>query len=183
MDTEEWEYRKREPMITSGPLNLRPFLNRYWFDQGGASNVCLSIGFFTYTLPFMPLGSATHLERGNDLPNYQDLLTPKRFLLRCNLVKKQSTDFLKNPLILEILLARLPGRVEKGRATTLRWREKKNNPNSLESQPIRAVEQGLYGPVMSHGGSSFGNVGRPPSSGSQRSSLTCAFLDGQSSSS
>lgn len=38
MSQEEWEFRKAEPMINAGPLNLRPFLDSEWFKNGGRAH-------------------------------------------------------------------------------------------------------------------------------------------------
>lgn len=47
---EEWEFRKKEPMFTAGPINLRPYLDKNWLEQGGISNVSLAINFYRYPL-------------------------------------------------------------------------------------------------------------------------------------
>ncbi|KAF8965262.1 hypothetical protein BDZ97DRAFT_1812891 [Flammula alnicola] len=39
MNEEEWEFRKREPMSSAGPLNLRPFLHEEWIAAGGSTMV------------------------------------------------------------------------------------------------------------------------------------------------
>lgn len=51
---EEWEHRSVEPMIFAGPLNLRPYLNRSWFENGGFGDICVAISFFFFKLPSMP---------------------------------------------------------------------------------------------------------------------------------
>ncbi|KAL5485657.1 hypothetical protein ACEPAI_6698 [Sanghuangporus weigelae] len=50
----EWEYRRVQPMHFAGPLNLRPYLDRRWYDAGGASNVCMAVGSYHIVLPCMP---------------------------------------------------------------------------------------------------------------------------------
>ncbi len=86
----EWEFRKREPTITGGPLNLRPYLDQEWYEQGGATNASLAIGFYFYTLPFIPLGAASGISPGAPVPSYSDLLSNGRFAYRCTLTRKQA---------------------------------------------------------------------------------------------
>lgn len=155
---EEWNYRRREPMLTGGPLNLRPFLDQNWYKNGGASNVCVSIGFFFYTLPFMPLGEASQLPVGSNLPRVGAFLTPERFFLRCNMILKQSRRLMKNPVFLEISGSRAAGRVERVRNGALRWQEAQNKGGPLLGQDIPVSEQALNAAVLTHTGSSFGNV-------------------------
>ncbi|KAL5526131.1 hypothetical protein ACEPAG_7469 [Sanghuangporus baumii] len=50
----EWEHSRVQPMHFAGPLNLRPYLDRKWYDAGGASNVCMSVGSYHIILPCMP---------------------------------------------------------------------------------------------------------------------------------
>lgn len=154
---EEWDFRRKEPMTTGGPLNLRPYLDRQWFEQGGSSNLCVSIGFFFHTLPFMPLGSASKLTSGDAMPSYAELLSPQRFLLRCSMVKKQAVALIKHPLFLDMLAVRGPLRLERIRKTAQEWRAGKVQAN--DNRLLSPIEQAQnHGPIMSHGGSSFGNV-------------------------
>jgi hypothetical protein len=162
ISNDEWEFRKREPMHTAGPMNLRPLLDRDWYDKGGAANVSVSIGFFFYTLPFMPLGLASRLAVGSRLPSFRALLSPERFLLRCNLIKDQAARVTKHPLFFDIATARLLGRVERIKGVAMKWREGLEKPVTVGKHNIPVAEQGFYGPVVGHGGSSFGNVSRRP---------------------
>jgi hypothetical protein len=158
IDKDEWEYRRREPMFTGSPHNLRPFLNQQWFEQGGSSNISVSISFFFHTLPFMPLGASSGLAPGDVLPEFQDLLSPARFWLRCNLVMQQIRSLRRHPLFPYCLV--LGRAVEARKETALCWDAQGGTQERLAGRVISAVEQGqTYGPVMSHGGSSFGNVG------------------------
>lgn len=155
---EEWEYRKKEPMTTGGPLNLRSFLNREWFERGGSENISLSISFFFNTLPFMPLGLASSIKPGDPLPTFQSLLTPARFLLRCNITKQQARRLIQHPRFLDIAGARARPRVDRLKAIAVQWKAWYNNAAS-DQPAISVKEQGVvYGPVLSHGGSSLGNV-------------------------
>lgn len=158
---DEWEYRRREPMSTGGPLNLRPYLNRKWFERGGSTNISLAFGFLFHTLPFMPLGSSSNLAPGDALPDFLDLLSPARFWLRCKSVMQKVRSTLRHPLFPYCLAL---DRVERLKAVALHWDARHNRQDQRDDRTIPCVEQGLmYGPVMSHGGSSFGNVSRPAS--------------------
>ncbi|KAF9464774.1 hypothetical protein BDZ94DRAFT_1255858 [Collybia nuda] len=153
----EWEYRKREPMTTGGPLNLRPYLNQEWFGRGGFENVSLAISFFFHTLPFMPLGSATGIRPGDPVPAFGHLLTQGRFLLRCNMIKQQAQRSVQHPRFLEILGARAQTRVNRLKGATMQW--KSSGHSVLDLRNISVKDQGIvHGPVLSHGGSSLGNI-------------------------
>ncbi|KAK2466855.1 hypothetical protein APHAL10511_001113 [Amanita phalloides] len=156
ISVEEWEFRKKEPMPTAGPLNLRPFLDRGWHDSGGANNICLNIGFFFYRLPFMPLGAASRISPGDRVPSYSELLSPGRFSLRSKSLRKQATQYIYHPLFGEIGSARMPKRLKSGREIALTWAEERSRCHNIA--PIPASEQSGGGFVISHGGSSLGNV-------------------------
>ncbi|KAF9076916.1 hypothetical protein BDP27DRAFT_1312824 [Rhodocollybia butyracea] len=169
IDVNEWVYRRRQPMITGGPANLRTYLDKEWYANGGAANVCLSIGFFSFTLPFMPLGEAGILADGNsaiipaasgdvEVPPFQKMISRKRFLLRCNMIQKQSSEVFRHPRFLDIGAARMPMRVERSRMVALIWRNDVAGPIKGDDAPIPAPEQPQsIGVVTMHGGSSFGN--------------------------
>ncbi|KAG5635532.1 hypothetical protein H0H81_010944 [Sphagnurus paluster] len=148
---EEWEYRKREPMVTGGPLNLRPFLDREWYEKGGSTNVSLAIGFFFQRLPYMPLGAAVNLAPGDKIPSLQDLLPFPRFLLRCQSIRKQLTDLLRHPMFLHITMLRSQASIRRLQEVALNWRDKRQEAPSA----ISVTEQS---PVSTHGGSSLGNM-------------------------
>ncbi|KAE9404532.1 hypothetical protein BT96DRAFT_989351 [Gymnopus androsaceus JB14] len=190
IDDDEWTYRRRQPMLTAGPANLRPYLDREWYAAGGAENVSLSITFFFFTLPFMPLGesglladgdgssvslAATSHQSGSDktvdtnmdvvLPPFEKMLSRKRFLLRCNLIRTQASELFRHPRFLDVGLGRMPERIEWSRAGALAWRDV-GGKRSPTGSPIPAQEQSqiVGGAVSTHGGSSFGNSDRlvPP---------------------
>jgi hypothetical protein len=157
MNQNEWEYRRREPMSTGGIINLRPFLNQEWFERGGSTNISLALSFFSHTLPFMPLGSAFDLMPGDALPGFQDLLSPARFWLRCNSVMQHFRSILRHPLFPYCLAL---DRVERSKVVALHWETQVGEQGCADKHIIPCVEQGAHGLVMSHGGSSIGNVGR-----------------------
>ncbi|KAG7447896.1 uncharacterized protein BT62DRAFT_946652 [Guyanagaster necrorhizus] len=145
---EEWEFRKREPTYTAGPVNVRPYLDREWYTHGGAENPMLSIGFYLYPLSFVPL----YPEGGHS--TFGALLSCRRFWYRCRNMKKRADDFLKHPLFLDIGSVRYPPMIN-----TLKELEFKAHSSHTEKDlSIPAIEQAKLGVVPSFGGSSFGSV-------------------------
>jgi hypothetical protein len=69
----------------------------------------------------MPLGVARLIAPGDKPPTYGDLLSPGRFVLRSQFLKKQAAQLMKHPLFHEIALARLPMRGQLARETALAW--------------------------------------------------------------
>ncbi|KAJ3990388.1 hypothetical protein F5890DRAFT_1612321 [Lentinula detonsa] len=167
IDDEEWFYRRRQPMMTGGPANLRPYLDQDWYTKGGARNVCLSISFFFLVLPFMPLGEAGTLSDGAiqvfssdeyEVPPFGKLLSKKRFLLRCRSVRKQSSEVFRHSRFLDVHAARIPMRIDRSRTTALMYRKDIARPEFGDDAMIPVLEQpeAMGGAVMGHGGSSFG---------------------------
>lgn len=121
IDDEEWEYRRRQPMHFGGPVNFRPYLNRGWYESGGAGEVCLAITFSFSVLPSMPAQDAKYAiamggdeTRSDNAPSFSALLSPERFLYRALLANAQTKAQLKHPLFFEIHNARTPRRVSLG---------------------------------------------------------------------
>lgn len=161
IDEAEWEFRKKEPMYSAGPINLRTFLDQEWLDAGGKDHACLAIGFYFYSISFLPLGSAAKLQPGMALPAVGDLLTKGRFFYRAKLVQKQGRALMGSPLFLDIGDSAFSQRrrVERARATALEWKEKNGPPTALSDRALTPMEQALAsGLVLSNGGSSMGNV-------------------------
>lgn len=146
-------------MITAGPLNLRPFLDREWYEKGGSTNASLAIGFYFYHLPYMPLGAASNITPGAHIPSYDDLLSRKRFAYRCGLVKKEADRALRHPLHYEISVARYPSRIALGRAVVENWRHKTLLQSAVDCRVWSVQDLAANGMVLGHGGSTFGNVG------------------------
>ncbi|KAF9562551.1 hypothetical protein CPC08DRAFT_687538 [Agrocybe pediades] len=155
---EEWQWRKREPMVSAGPLNLRPMLDPEWQKAGGLNNVCVSIGFFAFSLPFMPLGKATNIKPGMQMPPFEDLLSAKRFMHRAKDVKIQAAKFIKNPLFMEINSISAPGRIQRVQSAGIPWRNGIKAPKGLTDRLLSPQEQAANGLVFCNGGSSMGNV-------------------------
>jgi hypothetical protein len=159
---EEWEKRRREPMHVCGPLNIRPFLDNDWFENGGAGELCLSIGFFYYTLPFMPFGTAVEdaVPLNNGAPPFSALLSSERFFLRSNIIRKQAEAFLKHPLFLDINAARLPAKIELSKIAFDQWRDTQNATAEGKNLDVLSDGGSYLTPdlIFAHGGSSMGNV-------------------------
>ncbi|KAJ3849735.1 hypothetical protein EV368DRAFT_46699 [Lentinula lateritia] len=168
IDDDEWAYRRREPMMTGGPANLRPYLDHNWYSKGGAGNVCLSISYFFFTLPFMPIGEVGELADGNNegissgdikIPPFEKMLSRARFLLRCINIRSQASENFHHPRFLDLHVARIPMRIERCRHAALVLRNDIVRPEVGSDALIPPLEQPEAGggAVIAHGGSSFGN--------------------------
>ncbi|KAF8201727.1 hypothetical protein BJ912DRAFT_514561 [Pholiota molesta] len=155
---EEWEFRKKEPMSSVGPLNLRPFLDKEWIEAGGFSHVCVSIGFFFYSLPMMPLGASARLRPGAEVPPFDAMLSKNRFLLRSRLIKKQSNNTFKHPLFLELGSVSRPARLAFHKRKAFQWRTERGPPKDFTAKTFSPLEEAARGPVFNNGGSSMGNI-------------------------
>ncbi|KAJ7774496.1 hypothetical protein DFH07DRAFT_1056905 [Mycena maculata] len=156
---EEWEFRKKQPYHNAGPMNVRPFLDKAWFQRGGHSNVSVNVGFFYFTLPFTPLGPG-HLAPGDAVPELSELMSKNRFLLRCNRMKKMAAQFLHHPLFFEVNASSVSRRIPLRKAAAAEWEADPDSlvvPGEVERHNVSAIEQANYGTVMSHGWSTFGN--------------------------
>jgi hypothetical protein len=152
MSDEEWEFRKKEPMINAGPLNSRPFLDPQWFKDGGATNASMGIGYYFYQLPFIPLGAAATLRPGSALPQHFDMLSKARFIYRCQKMKNNIKEFMQHPRFLEMNEVYMPARLE-------RLRNIANLPKPEGTLPdLDPKEQATQGIVINHGGATLGNV-------------------------
>lgn len=156
INREEWDFRRKEPMITGGPINLRPFLDQRWLKQGGGENLSLVMGEFSCILPFMPLGSAFDLAPGDPLPSFDQLLSRGRFLLRCNLIKKQFNKQVKSPYFLEKTGAVMKARLHTESDRALKWLRRGTEQDNAKL--LSVVEQAHIGLVTSNTGSSIGDV-------------------------
>ncbi|KAJ7581242.1 hypothetical protein C8J56DRAFT_1168772 [Mycena floridula] len=105
MSSEEWDFRKKEPVHSGGPVNLRPYLDEDWYNQGGSEMVSAAISFSRCVLPFIPLDKASELKPGDTVLGFEDLLSHERFRHRCTEVQLQITKQLKHPLAQEITAA------------------------------------------------------------------------------
>jgi len=158
---EDWQFRKREQMFTSGPLNLRPYLNKDWLEQGGLTNVSLAINFFLYSLPFMPLGLSSHLRPGMDLPSYESLLSKGRFLYRCHMVKNKAAQFMNHPLFMELAAVRSFVMVEGAKQLSLHWRKERGPPQHINGDLLSTIDQAKQSLIFCNVGSTIGDVRFP----------------------
>lgn len=159
MDDEEWDFRRKEPMYSAGPLNLRPFLDQDWYRAGGHDAVLLAIGFYVFRLLHMSLGKAGSLRKGDPVPSFRDLLPRNRFIYRSRLVRRQSDLVIKHPLSLDIGQASLQRRIESSEAMVRAWQQRSiSDANASVGIRVSPMDQILRGPVAAHGGSSFGAV-------------------------
>ncbi|KAL5494922.1 hypothetical protein ACEPAI_384 [Sanghuangporus weigelae] len=149
---EEWEYRCIQPMHFGGPVNFRPYLNRDWFERGGANEICLAITFSYSTLPFMP---SKEFVGDQDAVSFSDLLSPARFVYRSRLIQAQLETQLRSPLFHELHTVLTPRRVTLAKAVGLAWRAKQaGNANASKDIPSTYNYRSC---VFTNGGASLGN--------------------------
>lgn len=154
---EEWQYRLRQPTHTGGPLNLRPFLKKEWVAAGGEHELNIHINFFFITLPRMAQSSLGAESDFSGAPSFSSLLSPQRFFLRCELVKRQMSQYMKHPLFYEVISQRGPIYAERKRNIALLWRRRQAG-EPISPEEIAATTGVDGGLVLAHGGSSRGNV-------------------------
>ncbi|KAJ7046866.1 hypothetical protein C8F04DRAFT_1061993 [Mycena alexandri] len=162
IDAEEWEFRKKQPYHTAGPIDLRPLLDKSWYKNGGQTNVSVNIGYFYFTLGFMSLSSA-NLAPGDSAPEFSKLMSPERFWLRCNRMKHLASVYLNHPLFFEIGEARLAGKITNRRQVAAKWEKDPQSyvrPGEVEEHNVSAIDQVKFGSVMSHGWSSYGDMSK-----------------------
>ncbi|KAF8440093.1 hypothetical protein L210DRAFT_2198980 [Boletus edulis BED1] len=161
---EEWTYRRRQPHINGGPLSLRRYLDKAWFENGGGGEFMLCSSLYIYQLPFMTLGSTAERHKNvlsDGAPPFPDLLSFDRFLHRARLVKKQATSLFNHPLFLELTRAAYLDYIRITRLRALRWMQRTETAavhgthNSDEDKVLAVTDNPT---VWAHGGSSLGNV-------------------------
>ena len=185
IDETEWEFRKKEPMYSGGPINLRRFLDQEWQNTGGMDHTCLAIGYYLYSISFLPLGSAATLQPGMALPAVGDLLTRERFFHRAHSVQKQAKALMGNPLFLEIgnsAFSQLR-RVERTKETALIWKENNGPPAALGDRVWTPMERAVAGIVPCNGGSSMGDVSFTPQPSTKNTHTHTFVSEGQASAS
>lgn len=161
---ERWEQMRREPHHVCGPVNIRSFLNPDWFMKGGKGDLCLSIGFFHVTLPYVPLGDVdpnSHSE-GLEPPALSSMLSSARFFLRCNIIRRQMAALVQDPLFLDINNIRAQERAQAKREVLQQWRVIQQASGTAEPIiPSRDVSHLSTSMVFAHGYSTMGNVSIP----------------------
>lgn len=163
---EEWAYRKRVPHVNGGPFNLRRYLDKAWFENGGGGEFVLSTGLFIFKLPFMTLGATVERHQhiwSDGSPPFAELLTFARFLHRARLAKKQAAAFFSHPLFLEIVHAGHGAYVQYARYRALQWMQQRietandgDTHGNEDEDKVLAVTD--IPTVWTHGGSTLGNV-------------------------
>lgn len=156
LSDEELQHRRTQPMHFISPLNYRPFLDKAWNKAGGAMDICIAIGWYNYTLPFMP--SSGTVDETN-APPLSSLLSLPRFLARARMVRKDVRRFFRQPLLHELHLLRLPERSRRRREAVLARRAIQDGENVVENNRQLADLFAETEPcIFSHGGGSLGNV-------------------------
>ncbi|KAF9240389.1 hypothetical protein BU15DRAFT_61409 [Melanogaster broomeanus] len=130
---EEWQYRKREPMFFTGPLNLRPYQDQDWLEKGGLSEVGLNVSALRYILPF-------HAAWCNVWEGCRKLG-----------IVGWGTAF-RGPHVIQSVP---PSEMAKEVGLTWRGTGERvvQNPNAQQSTPVHSL-----GPIPTQGGSSLGNA-------------------------
>ncbi|KAI0362094.1 hypothetical protein OH77DRAFT_1416302 [Trametes cingulata] len=140
---EEWEQRRRQPLHSGGPLNLRPYLDEDWQRKGGLSEILLMIDYYDCTLPFMPTPYGSRRDAGvprvDGAPPYSALLSRERFFYRAKLIRQQITRAVKYPLVVELAQARQPVFALRNKMNTMQWQAAQRG----EPLPQRPELQGM----------------------------------------
>ncbi|KAG1879886.1 hypothetical protein F4604DRAFT_1880033 [Suillus subluteus] len=156
---EEWEYRKRQPMYILGPINLRPYQDKDWFETGGSGDVGLGVGLVRYMLPFMPLGEMSRgdpsrLELVDGAPDFPALMSFDRFLLRCANVKAQGQKLLEHPRLADICTSTLRLYwAAFGKEVTLKMRDIVHPEDGDKSVSVQSLN-----PIYTQVGATLGNM-------------------------
>lgn len=159
---EEWEYRKRQPMYILGPVNLRPYQDKDWFETGGSGDVGVGVGTVQYVLPFMPLGNMSRgdphrLELVDGAPDFPDLMSFNRFLLRCANLKAQAQKLLGHPRLVDICNSTVRLHLTPSGRDIASKRLKTRDSVQPEDGDKRVSVQSLN-PIYTHVGATLGNV-------------------------
>ena len=159
---QEWMRYRTQPFHSAGPINFRPFLDREWYESGGAEMVMLGINFYFITIPSIPTVSdrwlAQHqseLEGGT--PPFSALLSRDRFVRRAQGVKKEFKYMLTHPLLFEIATAPSLERALASKVAAERW--KKLQAGERLGETDKSILGFLADDHLFHiGGASLGNV-------------------------
>ena len=158
----QWECYRSQPFHAVGPINFRPFLDREWYESGGAEVVMLGISFYSVTLPSIPTVSyewlSQHQSKLEDgAPPFSALLPQDRFVRRAQAVKKQFKDILTHPLLFEIGVAHHAERPLVCKGAVEKWKKFQAGEKLEEvEEPILDFPSDDY--LFHNGGASLGNV-------------------------
>ena len=159
---EQWEWYRTQPFHANGPINFRPFLEREWYESGGAEVVMLGINFYAVTIPPMPTVTGEWLSQHQSkledgTPPFSVLLPQDRFVGRARSLKKQIRALLAHPLFFEIATTYPADRVLGWKATFEKWKTIQAGGELEETEePIPDFLSDDYLPHV--GGASLGNV-------------------------
>jgi len=125
---QEWMWYRTQPFHTAGPINFRPFLDREWYESGGAEMVMVGINFYFISIPSIPtLPDAWLAQHRSELedgtPPFSALLSRDRFIRRAQGVKKEFKRTLTHPLLFEIATAPSPERALAWKAAAEKWKK------------------------------------------------------------
>ena len=159
---QEWMWYRTQPFHSAGPINFRPFLDREWFESGGAEVVMMGIGFYSIPMPSIPTlpdewltQHQSELEDGT--PPFSALLSRDRFARRVQGVKKEFKRMLAHPLLFEIATTHSPERPVESKAAAEKWKKLQAGERLEEAEkPILGFLADDY--LVHFGGASLGNV-------------------------
>ena len=162
LSEEEWRQHRTQPFHSAGPFNLRPFLDREWYESGGVEVVMLGIHFFLITIPSMPTVPRGWLSQyqsalEDGTPPFSALLPKDRFVRRAQAVKKQFKHVLSHPLLFEIATAPFLERAIASKAAVQGWK-KLQEGEKLEEPDGPILDFPAGGFALHNGGASLGNV-------------------------
>ena len=169
-------------MLFVGLVNLRPYWDQKWFQNGGSGEVGLNFSFYQHVLPFMPLGAMASKNIGNlelvdSAPRFQDLMSFDRFLLRCEWIRLKSKKLFRNPRFLEICIATHSYALEANATRAANWRRAGERviPSAEDQQPVLLQAPG---PIFTQRGSTLGDVSVRRMARILRRGLTSCIIDG-----
>lgn len=144
---QEWEFISKQSTHSRGPINLRSYLDKDWYEGGGHGECVVSLAYFSCTLPSFPCPKRTS-ENGtfqlpDTVPSFADLLSHERFLLRCNMIKKQLRTQLKHPLFVDIAEIRQQAMLNSKRNIYRQWRAKVESREFCSEQPVNGFKNDL----------------------------------------
>lgn len=144
---EEWGYIRKQPTHSRGPLNIRPHLDKDWYKNGGDGEIMLVLVYFHCTLPTFPsppgFSKTSVYETPDGAPSYSQLLSQKRFVYRCNIIRQQLKEQIAHPLFAD--LAEFQHRDFLSRKKTIyqHWHSSHNGQTSQNGMHLNGLRKGL----------------------------------------
>ena len=96
------------------------------------------------------------LKKEGEIPSFSSLMTPARFLLRALMIRAQSSQLFRHPLLHELHTTRMSTYIKSTREVGLAWRAKQSGCQQEELEPLKTPQERSF--VTSNGGASLGNV-------------------------